>query len=356
MQSPKVAIVKAITLLTLEKRAGDELSTDVVKELIELVPSTDDGSVSDLEKDAYFDTFSLMCELARTPKEDFPHEDDILQRCKLACKNDQSLYDGIFDILGNEKYKDPTEASILGSSTRRTLDNLVREEKGMGVVNEFINKIRFNKGKIDLGEEIEKLTMMTEPYVRRSDSNGPDESMVINFSDEKSIERIFEISNKKVLKDGILRTGWQCMNRMCGPSGGFKRGEDIITSALPYSYKSGFVLNMFAQLPYFNKPYLFDPKKKPTFLFITLENDLDNNIRILYKNIYENIHKEKADLSNINIGEATKVVHEFFAANGWECIMCKFTGQDLTAVRIINWLKSLHKQGYEIAALFIDYL
>lgn len=356
MQSPKVAIVKAITLLTLEQRLGGDLSTDVVKELIERVPSTDDGSVSDLEKEAYFDTFSLMCELARTPKNDFPHEEEILQRCKLACKNDQFMYDALFDVLNNEKYKNKDEAQLLVGSTRRTLNGQLREAKGMEYVEKFCNTMRFNKGKIDFGKEIEKLVQQTAPYVRTTDTNGPEEGMIINFSNTDSIKNIFEIAKKKTVSEGVLRTGWQCVNRMLGSAGGFKRGEDVLISALPYSYKSGFVLNLFSQLPRFNTPYLFDATKKPCFVFITLENDLDNNIRILYKNIYENVHKEKVNLDDIDVPEATKEIHAFFAENNWECIMCKFTGQDLTADRLINWLRSLQRQGYEIAALFIDYL
>lgn len=356
MQSPKVAIVKAITLLTLEKRLEGELSTDVVKELIEHIPSVDDNSISDLEKEAYYDTYSLMCELARTPKEDFPHEEDILQRCKLACKNDQSLYDALFDVLDNDKYKDEQEAAALANSTRRTLDYIIKDINAYKVLDKFNMDVRFKRGAVNLAKEFDRLCTEMEPYIKRTDSNGPDESMIIDFSNVDSIERIFEISNQKATKDGILRTGWQGMNRMLGEAGGFKRGEDAIFSALPYSYKSGAVLNLFAQLPYFNKPFLFDKSKKPCFLFITLENDLDNNIRILYKTIYENIHKVKLDLSTISVKEAAKEVNEFFAINGWTCFMCKFTGQDLTANRVISWLRNLSRQGYEIAALFIDYL
>lgn len=354
MLSPKVAIVKAITLLTLERRIGGDLSTELVKDIIEFVPNVDDASVSDLEKEAYFDTHALMIELARTKKEDFPHEEDILQRCKVACKNDPHLYDSIFDVLKNDKYVPEEEASVLALSTRRTLENCIKSSKADKIIDTFYQNYRFRKGSFNYAAELDKLTEQCRPYVSATDTSGPDETQMIDFSKPSNIKRVLEIAEIKGNTEGILRTGWQCMNRMFG-CGGIKRGEDIIFSALPYSYKSGMVLNLFAQLPHFNEPYLFDRTKKPAIVFITLENDLDNNIRILYRTIYENINKVKLE-GDIDLDEAAAFINTFFEEKGYTCIMCKFVGQDLTAARLINWLKSLQKQGYELAALFIDYL
>ena len=351
MQSPKTAIVKAITLLALENRAGGELSTALVKNLIELTPTGDDTALVDTDKETYHELRRYMIELAGLKSDDFPHEKDIEQRLTLICKNDQSLYDAFSSIINDDEFKDQEGAILLAASTRRTVSRIINTTSSERDLEEFIRNYRFKRDTMDLSEELTRLTERVSK-LRRDDGIGIDERSLIDFSDLSSLERNFELNDKKSSDEGLLRTGWKSWNRML--NGGFRRGEDCVISALSYNYKSGAVLDLFAQLPHFNTPYLFDKTKKPLGLFVTMENDPDVNLSILYERIYENTTGLKVE-ERPSKEECAKFVNEFFMKNGWNCMMIQLVGQDTTIDDFLDFLEKLKRQGYEICFLIVDY-
>ena len=83
---------------------------------------------------------------------------------------------------------------------------------------------------------------------------------------------------------GVLRTGLVGLNRSCG-IGGFRRGELINFGALTHHYKTGMLNDVIRTVPLYNKPFMWDEKKKPAVLRISFENKLEQDLPIIYRSL-----------------------------------------------------------------------
>jgi hypothetical protein len=149
-------------------------------------------------------------------------------------------------------------------------------------------------------------------------------------------------------------TGWQDLNKML--QGGFRRGESWVVGALQHKYKTGFTLSLFKQIAIYNKPAMVTVGKKPLLLRISFEDELVNNIKFLYQNLYENEFGETPDVKNTDLKVMSKYVKEKMEVNGYHVKMLRVNPSDWTYKDIQNTIMEYEANGYEVHLLMLDYL
>jgi len=137
---------------------------------------------------------------------------------------------------------------------------------------------------------------------------------------------------------------------------GFRKGEFWIFYALQHKYKSGFTRSVFLQLPVHNKPMMKDPTKKPLMIFLSFEDDADIMLDFMYKYLYYNEHDVLPDLSTVTTKEVAKYIREKLTVNGYNIKILRVNPSDWTYKNLFNKLLEYEAEGFEIHALFIDYL
>ncbi len=178
----------------------------------------------------------------------------------------------------------------------------------------------------------------------------------INFEDINSIRDAFQRGIAESGTEGVLRSGWQCVNRMTGDTDGFRRGEMVVVGALQHNNKTGFTLNLFKQLALYNKPYMLNPAKKPLLLHISTEDSVKDNLRKLYISLMENMTGELCDITTVDDAVASQFVYEQLGKNGYHIKMYRVDPSDFGYRDLFDLMLRLEAEGYEIHALVIDYL
>jgi hypothetical protein len=155
-------------------------------------------------------------------------------------------------------------------------------------------------------------------------------------------------------KTTILKTGWQALNQAL--QGGFRRGEQWVLPALQHQYKTGTTLTVFKQLAIYNVPVMINPAKKPLLLRISFEDSLLSNLQFLYQNLYENEHKQKANLADVTPAQMAVYVKEKMQVTGYHVKMVRVNPSEWSYRDLINYVLELEANGYEIHGCIVDYL
>lgn len=153
----------------------------------------------------------------------------------------------------------------------------------------------------------------------------------------------------------VFKTGLQGLNKMFGKLGGFKLGESITINALKHNYKSGLLMSFAKWIVLYNKPYI-DPYRPgiPTILFITLENEADENIMWWFESMYVAAYgKPPMDMTD---DEIVDIVYDFFQNSGYTLIIERKLGADFGYDDYVNMYERYQKMGHRIVVSIIDYM
>ena len=158
---------------------------------------------------------------------------------------------------------------------------------------------------------------------------------------------------------GILKTGWVQLNNMM--QRGFRRGQTGIICSLQHNYKSGFLKSIFMQMARYNKPQLRDPKKKPTLVYLSFEDETIDTLEFMYTYLYYHENRKLPentddDLKNLSTEQIQDYVIKHLGQNGFEIFLVRADPTLWTYQSIFGYVNQLEAQGYEVQALFIDYL
>lgn len=180
----------------------------------------------------------------------------------------------------------------------------------------------------------------------------------------KSIERI-NMNNKEDIAKAVaqhttrekhvMKTGLQGLNKMFGKLGGIKLGESISINALKHNYKSGLLMSFAKWIIMYNRPYIDkDNPGIPTILFITLENEANENIMWWFESMYVSAYgKAPEGLSN---EETVELVYQFFQESGYNLIIERRLGADFGYDEYVQLYEELVKNGHRILVSIIDYM
>ena len=337
MSSPKQLLVSCITLLCLENREDSpvEPSNELVTEILDTL--NDKGGTLDVDhgRQTFLDLRNLLVDLNKKQKAYFPATQQVLQSLQVCCREESYLYDAVKNAV-EEEFPNGMALAMRVTSYRRDLNSYLADEKVKAIVKECSSKILFNRGSADIPAIINEMATRADPYIRaRAEEKHPAEMGALDFGNLDSIEGFFEEAKTILSPNGAFRTGWKGFNRMLGDLGALK---------------------LFCHVCLFNKPYMRDINKKPLVMFITLENEIPDNLIFIYEYIYENETGIKVDRSSISKAEAAEYVSARLRENGFEPVMYRFDPTEFTIAGLVNYLDTYQARGYELQYLCVDYL
>lgn len=281
----------------------------------------------------------------------------IIIELSTALKNDQDLLSTIKSQLEQNMTTGGLKRSILNIKNK-----LLIYYKELSIVKE-INKANYelnnDKNEVSITEYANILITNLEAYCSNVKINDPGLVDKVVLSNKEDLDKITEKIKAESQEGGILKTGWRQINKMT--QGGFRKGETVVLNALQHSYKSGFTQSLVMQLARFNKPLLENKDKKPCIIYISLEDEIMNILKFMYKYLYYNENnklpdKTDDDISLLSSEQLQDYVLKRLGINGYEVILYRGDPGLWTYKNIFNIITELEVQGYEVHACFVDYL
>ena len=329
-------------------------SPEIIKEVAETVrlPDMAVGS-SDNDRDMIMGLRSIAIGMATNGLGTKYVADDLLQKVRILTRHDESLFESLKEGISGTMGE--TDLRIVTGNIRSELNGYLREVQALNIIKEHSRKASFNREDIaSLPDFIANFRQALEQYECNVKEKDPAIIGEVMLSDTDHVESVFRQAKELNNDAGIMKTGWQAINRML--QGGIRRGEECVVGALQHNFKTGFTLSLFKHLAMFNKPYMIDPKKKPLMIRISLEDPLSLNFPFLYRNIKENQTLEYADVINTPEPEMAKFVQEHLSAGGYEVLVMHVNPSLWGYKDVQNFILAKEAEGFEVHVLMIDYL
>jgi hypothetical protein len=352
----KTLLVKSITLLYKESLLKDAIENS--KSLVRTILSEIQIPVVNLGVNTDNQIIKELKEIAlEMSDESTVSEYDanlILQRMNLIPYLDEKTTRALEDGFKDSENESNIKRSI--TILRKNLNNFFREQKIEDILTKQAYKFRHHRDQIrDVNGFIAEVVAQLEPLQLLSTAKDPAVVNEIDLGDEMSTTTVFNEIKELDNGHGILKTGWQALNRLT--QGGFRRGETVCISALPHMYKTGVSLTLFKQIALYNEPYMVNVTKKPLILRISFEDDLSNNLQFLYANLkFNETLDPEMKMPNITSEEMSKYVKGALQINGYHIKMLRVDPSQWTYKNICNKVIELEAEGYEIHLLMLDYL
>lgn len=364
---PKLLLVKIATLLYKESQLNDPTarSSTLIKEVLGTVKIPETSLDLDRSRETLHNlrvTIGWMSE----QRDGALDRASILQRIRINTADDESLFYAF--EAGIEDLEDPEQLKRQCLQLRMELRDHINQTNIQEILRQFSHQVNFKPESVDWRSVISEMNAKLEPYANNcaEEFKIPGMLSVVNLADTDNVRSLIQQAAKETSKDGILRCGYQAVNRMLGDHDGFRRGEFVIVGALQHNYKTGFTLNLFKHFALYNVPYLRDSTKKPLLLHVSAENELHLNIVQLYASIWENENHKEADLGQFNhpdpevrdeaIAKAQAYIYEKMSVNGYHIEMARVEPSTFTFQSFIDMVSMYEAQGYEIHAIVFDYL
>lgn len=354
---PKLLLVKCITLLYRESELGQTVnSAELCQKAIDNIKLPESTMEVQSGREVLIGLRATVAWMIEKPSGEHYDKTQLLQRVRINTKDDSYLYNAVVD--GVEKLDNDEEIQKQILSYRSELKRTLEQGEIDNILKQAFNKVMFtSSNKANYRELVREIYAKLEPYTHDIVSaQHPSIVDSVNFDDPEGMEELLGRSKDEISSDGVIRTGYQAINRMLGKQGGFRRGEMVLLGALQHNYKTGFSLNLFKHAALYNTPYMRDPNKKPLIIHLSLENELAMNIMLLYASLKENETKEFCDVSMVNVNEAAKYVRERMEATGYNIKMMRVDPSRFSYHDLFDMVTSYEAEGYEIHMIVCDYL
>lgn len=350
-------LVSAVTLLYRESQLpnNNDNSSNIIRPLLEGIklPEVSLG-VMDTDRDKLVALKVLCLQMCDDNKGHQYLAVELLQKIRHAVRDDDTLYEAFQS--GIEGSLDEKDLKLYCVNLRQSIRAYSNEIKVNEILQEAALKLKFKRDTIPcLKTFIAEIYTKLEPYQSSGDTQNASIVGSVDFADIDSLAKAAEQMDDLINDDGIMKTGWQGVNRMT--QGGIRRGEFVVIPALQHMFKTGFTLSLLKHFAIHNTPYMIDKtgKKKPLLLHLSFENQLGLNLPFLYRNIFENETLQMADLK-IDHMQMANYMSTKLRCNGYEVLMYQIDPTDFTYLDMFDLILSLEAQGYEIHAIICDYL
>lgn len=365
---PKLLLVKIATLLYKEGQLKDPTvhSANLVKEVLATIKIPETTMDFDRSREALQNlrmTVSWMSDFAPGDEMD---RGSVLQRIRVNTIDDENLYFAFEAGIEDEPDLNRLKKQCL--QLRCELRDHINQTNIQEILKTYSSQVNFRPESVDWRNIVSELNSKLEPFRNTASDEFKVAGMLqmVNLADVDGVKSLIERAAEETSHDGILKTGYQAINRMLGDHGGFRRGEFVLVGALQHNYKTGFTLNLFKHLALYNVPYMRDPSKKPLIIHVSAENELHMNIVQLYSSLYENETGREADTAQFRdpdperraefISMAQRYIHEKMSVNGYHVEMGRCDPSTTTFQSICDMITQYETQGYEIHAIVFDYL
>jgi len=351
----RLLLVKSITLLYRESHLPQphDNSAELVREILSSVKTAEVNLGLDREAEllnALKETAIFMCDSPLDVQHD---KNELDQRLRVITADFPEVFEAFERSLSSEMDDAQLKRHCLG--VRRTLRNHLNESK----IGEFLGKAsykwKFERENItDTKKFVAEVMSSLEPYQVDTDTKDPAVISSVLMSDLQQVKGIYEQIADQAEGKGILRTGFQGLNRML--DGGFRPGEEWVMGALQHNYKTGLSLTIFRQLATYNEPVLRNPTKRPLMLRISFEDSLLMNFQGLYSQLWQNEHGEIPNLMGLSIEHLSEYSQRKMSVSGYETHFMHVNPSMWSYRDLCNEVLKFEAEGYEIHVCMVDYL
>lgn len=205
-----------------------------------------------------------------------------------------------------------------------------------------------------LAEIVEQATNMISDIEVANQAGGEAEDDIrvknVDLSNVDSIKRAIT-SYKTLNNQARFKTGLQGLNRALG--GGWCAGESLMISALSHNGKSTGLLKFARWQVTLNTPPAQFPN--PTCVIYSLENESQQNLMILYHELYINMFDKLPD-PNATDAEIATLLHSEFMNCGWRLIIQRRLPNEFGFPELKADIESIEREGSTPLMCIIDYM
>lgn len=267
-------------------------------------------------------------------------------------KNDPSLVDHIEALLMDPDGMDDHRID--------TLKSRIKQWIVMSNINKDMKKIMFNCNKYNPDNTIDNDLIFQDILegmrnVMETAENSGTTSQTIDVVDMTDMNSVLKSMNayRNRHDDCSYPTGLKGLNRMLGKSNGFQRGKLYCFASRSHNYKSGLLMDCARWLTTLSSTKT-KSGKKPGVLFISLENEVPENVYNLNRRMYTNAYHEDIP-ANMTDEQLCKCVSAYYGKNGAQLIMMRKDDQ-FGYPDLMSTIEDVEKHGIEIFAIILDYL
>lgn len=354
---PKLLLVKIITLLyresQLENNTGN--SAQLARSVLATIKLPENTMDTDRGREVLVGLRSTALWMIDNPVSQKYDKVVMLQRIRVNVGEDEGLYEAF--VSGFEDISDENVIKKHILEYRDTLNSHIKHGRVEEVLKEASQKVLFRKETVDWNNFVRDVIEQLEPLAKDADiAHHPAIVDQVDLSEIDQIERLMNQAQEEIATDGIIKLGWQGINRMTGDHDGIRRGEMVLVGALQHNFKTGFTLNAFKQACLYNVPYMRDPNKIPLNVHLSLENNLLDNIMQLYVSLKENETGELVDIRSVDTKQAAAYVNARLQETGYKIKMLRVDPSEFGFRDLFDLVTKWESEGYEIHFLVCDYL
>lgn len=353
----KLILIKAITLLYLEGRLINNKfkSKSMVSQVIDALKLPQQIDEADIGRNTIIglkDTLLWMCE----ESEDTFDLNTLLQRVRLNVGDELDVYEAMA-ILDEYTNSEDDVIKEVCKGLRKEISSHISQNNVKEIISKAHRELFYNSRRIDWSKFTNTLVSDLEIYSPgMSKEHKKFMINLVSMSDPNSIKEVLEKAKEDTEGVGGFKTGWQAVNRMMGESETLRRGMFVLIGALTHNYKSGFCHDLFRHVCIHNTPQLDDPTKKPLILYFSTENRAEEDILRMYIALKENETGEAVNVNTIDPLEASVYISERLGERGFHTEMIRVDGGEFTMIELFNTVLDYEAEGYEVQAIFFDYL
>lgn len=361
----KLLLVRGITLLYLESKRlnQNENSSFLIKEIVGAIKPIENSYETTNSKATQTELRSTLLWMSDQPLGHTYDHTSLLQRIRVNIKEDEGLWEAFKTGFEEPELHDDLMAKC--QQIRSELMEHRQKSRVADIVKKASRDILFSPDTVNWNSFIPDLVQELQSNAITGSKASFESVTRFGNTDITEIAAAVQKAVEQSTPEGVLRWGWQGINRMMGELGGARRGDFIVVGALTNNFKTGFTLSTFRQFAMHNTPYMLDPEKKPLLLHISTEDPQETNMIILYMQLYEVEYQVKLDVNEIKrkaaanpdmYREIADYVIGKLTQTGYNVEFIRLNGPTTTYDKILEIIGYYESLGYEIHAIVFDYL
>ena len=248
----------------------------------------------------------------------------------------------------------------------RVLFNRVKNNITFFKTNNRIRKMLISSQRVGSEDDIEKQNALFKEILSAAESlrtdieddpTGQDDPLVpideIDFCKPDSILKGLAQQHKK--REGeLIRFGWQGFNQMLGPRRAASYGETFAFAGASHCGKSLILQSLATSHCLYNKPPNTGDKI-PVVLFISLENEVSENLQQVWKMLYSSIYHREPDV-HLKDEEIAEFLTSKLGRNGFRFLLIRRIGESFGYREYAEYYDKLLNSGCKVVATYLDYI
>lgn len=273
-------------------------------------------------------------------------------------KNHPVIRDLLTDVLTAQE---PISPQQIDGYLKRIRNALLLAEID-GVARKIFAKSRNISSIQDVDEqetELHKVKSLLDDSVKKieqkqNDSDTKASETYVSLSDPESIKRALDTFMDRNVR-GVIRTGLQGLNKSLGTRGGFGLGETAVFAASSHNYKSGMLVSIMLWAIIYNK-IVVEYGKKALVYFVSLENEVNQNLMDVFKTLYCRVEKRHVDLKELSTDFITEWLQNYFAQFDVELFIDRYSPHEFSYKKFTNRYNAFVDMGYQLIVFDLDYM